>query len=150
MRRFALLLALPLTVTFTASLALSHTGVENPRVMARMMGMSDMAREFAVLVRMARRETAFDADAVEAALQQLSTHGDAVPGLFEENATDPRSEARPLIWEEFDEFTAQAEAVSTAIDNLPGPITTLDDIAPALAVIGQTCQSCHDRYRIEN
>lgn len=62
--------ALALIAAGTAALA--HGGVTNKDVMARMMVMSSISDQMKVIGSMAKGETAFDADAVNAALIEIA------------------------------------------------------------------------------
>jgi len=58
--------------------------------------------------------------------------------LFPEGSTSDTSEASPKIWEEWDDFVAildKLEADATAGAGVP--------------VIGGSCKSCHDNYRVK-
>ncbi|MEO1306935.1 MAG: cytochrome c, partial [Pseudomonadota bacterium] len=90
------------------SLALAHDGVKNAAVMARMHGMSEIAAQMKAIGDMAKGETTFDAAQARAAVASIAEHAGAVPGLFEAPETDPKSEALPVIWEKFGDFTGKA------------------------------------------
>ncbi|MEL6519717.1 MAG: cytochrome c [Pseudomonadota bacterium] len=129
------------------SLALAHDGVKNAAVMARMHGMSEIAEQMKAIGKMAKGETTFDAAQARAAVASIAEHAGAVPGLFEAPETDPKSEALPVIWEKFDDFTAKALDLQVIAQGLSTSITTADDLGPAMNDLGNNCKSCHRAYR---
>ena len=81
-----------------AGVAVAHTNVENAAVKARMAAMSGIGAEMKVIGLMAKGATAFDRDAARAAANAIAAHSAATPELFEAEETDPKSEAKALIW----------------------------------------------------
>ncbi len=142
--RFRLPIILP--VLAFATVAGAHSGVKDPTVMARMNGMTDLGRASKTLGEMMQGKTAFDAGAAQAAAAELATQAALIPDRFRDPATDPKSEALPIIWEQFDDFLAIAARMKVAAESAQG-ITTLDDLNAAFAAIGQTCRDCHRTYR---
>ncbi len=142
--RFRLPIILP--VLAFATVAVAHSGVKDPTVMARMNGMTDLGRASKTLGEMMQGKTAFDAGAAQAAAAELATQAALIPDRFRDPATDPKSEALPIIWEQFDDFLAIAARMKVAAESAQG-ITTLDDLNAAFAAIGQTCRDCHRTYR---
>ena len=99
---------LPLFLAVTASAALGHGGVLNAAVLARMEAMKAIGDATKVLGEMAKGAVAFDANAARAAAETIATHAADTPALFEAREADPKSEAKPGIWENFADFTAKA------------------------------------------
>ena len=129
-----------------ASAALAHTGVKDPDVKARMDLMTQSGPELKVLSDMARGLVLFDANAAENARGALQDQAVAMPTAFLKPADDPKSEARRLIWDDWDGFLAKAKAMEAAATT---PIATLDDLRASLGSIGKTCSACHEVYRLE-
>jgi cytochrome c556 len=140
-----LALATPLAAATLAAAVDAHTGVSDPQVKARMETMSQISDAMKVIGTMAKGAAEFDADAAEAALERVASLATQIPEDFEPKATDPVSEARPEIWEEWDSFTAQAEDLAETADALS--ITARDDLRPAIAELGGACRACHEDYR---
>lgn len=124
--------------------ALSHSGVQNPAVMTRMHGMSDLAAQTKVLGDMAKGKTTFDAQTAHAATQAIQAEAARIPSLFQPRETDPQSEALPSIWTSFDSFTALAADLQDAAGQ---DVSTPQALAQTLGAIGQTCAACHKSYR---
>ena len=69
------------------------------------------------------------------------------PKVFKINASDPKSEARPAIWDEFDEFTRLSKDLAETSLVLAGSVDSIDDLRPALKGVSSGCKACHSRYR---
>lgn len=139
--------SLALALGLSATAALAHEGVQNPAVMARMDGMSAIGDATKLLGRMAKGETPFEAEAARGAAATIADHAAEVPALFEAPEDDPKSEAKPLIWQDYADFTDKAGALEAAAADAAGSIAAAEDLRPALAAIGETCKACHERYR---
>ena len=137
-------IALIFTAALVASAALSHQGVSNPVVMARMDLMSEIGKASKTLSTMAKGTRAFDASEAQAARAALIRGADFTPKLFEAEERDPKDEARDEIWVTFDDFTAKAAAMGSAADALD--VTTLASLQAGLPTVFATCAACHDRY----
>lgn len=138
---------LTLALIALGTAALAHGGVKDKDVMARMMVMETIGNQMKLLSGMAKGEVAFDADSANGALVEVAAHAAQIPAMFETPATDPKSEALPVIWEEFDAFTEKAKATEAAAEQLAGTISAQGDVGAALGQIGVTCKACHDDYR---
>lgn len=99
-----------------------------------------------ILSEMAKGNTAFDAEAANAALAKIAGLATKIPAAFETHYEDPKSEAKPEIWQNWDDFAAKSMALETAAS------TTVDSaaaIGPAMQTIGGACGGCHKAYRID-
>jgi len=130
-----------------AGAVLAHAGVKNPAVMARMEAMSAIGKEMKVLGEMAKGTTSFDQAAARAAAAAIAKHAAETPALFKAREDDPKSEARPEIWEDFADFTAKSDALVTLARDLSTGFETKADLAPAMKALGAACQACHKPYR---
>lgn len=135
-----------LMAVLIATAALAHTGVKDPQVMARMQGMSKIAEATKVVGQMVQGKTAFDRDAVIAAAAVLTQETARIPEMFETRADDPKSEALPAIWDNWEDFKAKADDGVSAAD-LVSQAASPDDLKAAVARLGQTCKACHADYR---
>ena len=129
-----------------ATAAIAHEGVKNPAVMARMEGMSTIAESMKVIGDMAKGSTRFDAEAVRWALTTIAEQAVETRALFEPKELDPKSEALPAIWDDFDDFTAKASALETMALRVAATIEKPEDLRNALSLLGETCKSCHNTY----
>jgi cytochrome c556 len=130
-----------------SSVAFAHSGVKDKNVKERMMVMKAMADNTKVIGQMLKRKTQFDANEAKSALERLSSLSLKTPKVFTVNATDPKSEAKPAIWDEFDEFTKLSLDLAETSTALASSIEIIEDLRPALKRISSGCKSCHSKYR---
>ena len=130
-----------------SSVAFAHSGVKDQNVKERMMVMKAMADNTKVIGQMLKRKTQFDANEAKSALERLSSLSLKTPKVFTINATDPKSEAKPAIWDEFDEFTRLSLDLAETSTALASSIEIIEDLRPALKRISSGCKSCHSKYR---
>lgn len=134
-------------IILTASAALAHSGVKDPNVMARMNLMGEVKDNMGVLGGMAKGKMAFDADKAAMAKAGLIANAQAIPAAFEINAMDPKSEALPAIWENWEDFVTKASAMETAVGTLD--VSSAEAIQGGLRSVGGSCGGCHKSYRID-
>ena len=144
MKSFKLIILVSLTIS---SVAFAHSGVKDKNVKERMMVMKEMAGNTKIIGQMLKGKTAFDSNQVKLALERLSALSLETPKVFTINATDPKSEAMPNIWDEFDEFTKLSKDLAETSIVLANSIATIEDLRPALKKVSSGCKACHSRYR---
>ena len=130
-----------------SSIVFAHSGVKDKNVKERMMLMKEMANNTKTIGQMLKGKTPFDADEAKLALERLSSLSLETPKVFKINASDPKSEARPAIWDEFEEFTRLSKDLAETSLLLAGSIDNIDDLRPALKKVSSGCKACHSRYR---
>ena len=130
-----------------SSIAFAHSGVKDKNVKERMMIMKEMADNTKIIGQMLKGKTSFDENEAKLALERLSSLSLKTPKVFEVNATDPKSEAKPAIWDEFDEFTKISQDLAEATEILAGSVGTINDLRPALKRVSAGCKACHSKYR---
>ena len=136
-----------LTFVTISSIAFAHSGVKDKNVKERMMVMKAMADNTKIIGQMLKGKTSFDKNEAKLALERLSSLSLKTPKVFEVNATDPKSEAKPTIWDEFDEFTKLSKDLAEATEVLAGSVGTINDLRPALKRVSSGCKACHSKYR---
>ena len=136
-----------LTFITISSVALAHSGVKDKNVKERMMVMKEMANNTKIIGQMLKGKKSFDANEAKLALERLSSLSLETPKVFKINASDPKSEAKPAIWDEFDEFTRLSKDLAETSILFAGSIDSIDDLRPALRGISSGCKACHSRYR---
>ncbi len=144
MKSFKLIILISLTIS---SVAFAHSGVKDKNVKERMMVMKEMAGNTKIIGQMLKGKTAFDSNQVKLALERLSALSLETPKVFTINATDPKSEATPNIWDEFDEFTKLSKDLAETSIVLANSVENPEDLRPALKRISSGCKACHSRYR---
>ena len=144
MKSFKLIILISLTIS---SVAFAHSGVKDKNVKERMMVMKEMAGNTKIIGQMLKGKTSFDSNQVKWALERLSALSLETPKVFTINATDPKSEAMPNIWDEFDEFTKLSKDLAETSIVLANSVENPEDLRPALKRISSGCKACHSRYR---
>ena len=132
-------------LVLSASILLAHSGVKDPNVMKRMKLMSSMAENTKILGQMMKKQIPFDAGIAISSMKKIGELSEATPMAFKINASDPKSEAKPLIWEEFVAFTELANQLTD--DLATSTIKTYDDLRSVLVKTAGSCKACHTRYR---
>ena len=130
-----------------SSIAFAHSGVKDKNVKERMMVMKAMADNTKIIGQMLKGKTSFDENEAKLALERLSSLSLKTPKVFEVNAADPKSEAKPTIWDEFDEFTKLSKDLAETTAVLAGSVGTINDLRPALKRVSSGCKACHSKYR---
>ena len=132
---------------FISSVVFAHSGVKDENVKKRMMLMKTMADNTKIIGKMLKGKTPFDANEVKLALERLSSLSLETPKVFMINASDPKSEAKLAIWDEFDEFTKLSKDLAETTAILVNSVDTIDDLRPALKRVSSGCKACHSKYR---
>ena len=117
-------LALVVTVSMTATLAIAHSGATGI-VKERMDGMAAMQKAVKSITPIMRGQTAYDADAVRSFAAAVEMHsGEAMTKLFPEGSGGMPSVAKPNIWSDWEGFEKLAmdleimgRALGQAADN---------------------------------
>ena len=144
MNFFKLFVAVFITAS---SVVFAHSGVKDKNVKERMMLMKEMANNTKIIGQMLKGKTSFDENEAKLALERLSSLSLKTPKVFQVNATDPKSEAKSNIWDEFDEFTKLSQDLAEASKVLAGSVGTINDLRPALKRVSSGCKACHSKYR---
>ena len=130
-----------------SSIAFAHSGVKDKNVKERMMLMKAMADNTKLIGQMLKKQIPFEANEVKLALEKLSSLSLQTPTVFEVNATDPKSEAKPNIWDEFNEFTKLSNELAKSTSDLAILVEDIDDLRPTLMKVSEGCKACHSKYR---
>ena len=128
-------------------MAFAHSGVKDKNVKERMMVMKEMANTTKIIGQMLKGKTSFDANEAKWALERLSSLSLKTPKVFTINASDPKSEAKPAIWDEFDEFTKLSNGLAKNTIELAILVENIDDLRPTLMKVSEGCKDCHSKYR---
>jgi cytochrome c556 len=127
--------------------ALAHSGVRNAAVLARMDSMKVTGDAMKVMGDMAKGTTPFDANAARIAADRIAHEAARTPDLFMAFETDPKTEAKSAIWDNFEDFTAKAADLETRAIAVSATLKTSADLGPALNSLGTSCKACHAAYR---
>ncbi|MFT6452395.1 MAG: cytochrome c556 [Halocynthiibacter sp.] len=135
-----------LTLAIFASGANAHEDVKNETVKARMMAMSAIGGAMKTVGGMAQGKVAFDAEAAAAAVAVMEAQSAKVPALFEAQEGDPKSEAKPEIWTNWDDFVAKSNALNAAAK--AADTSSVEALGASLGALGGACKACHTAYRL--
>ncbi len=126
--------------------ALSHEGVTGP-TKVRMDLMKEIGKATKALGAMAK-SGGFDAVETARLADVIARHGVRIDEVFTEPHMHPKTEALPVIWDEWPKFSAQgrdmvdvAKALSAATDR--------DGFLSAMKDLGANCKACHRDFRKE-
>ncbi len=114
--------------------------------------MKENGKQVGVLVKMTRGETDFDAEAVKAALTALNINEQAidVASSFPPGTVKGDTTASPKIWEDMAGFQAEVDKFKqVTAAAAAAPAQDLEALKPQVGSIGQSCQSCHEAFRIK-
>lgn len=125
----------------------AHEDVKDPNVKERMMLMSQIAENTKTLGKMAKGVMEFNEADAKAALAKIAELSKAAPKAFEVQGDDPKSEALPIIWDEFDAFSDLSMTLAADADALAGQVASLDDLRANMGKIAGGCKACHSKYR---
>ena len=142
-RNSTLVAALVLGVAASAALAAAM----DPDVRARQETMGMIGANMKTIGEMAQGKIAFDAAAAQAAFATIAEKADTVPAVFEtQSNTDPESEAKDALWDNWDDFTAKAAALKAAAD-AGASVDSPEALAAAAGPLGGACAACHKAYK---
>lgn len=127
------------------SVLFAHSGVKDINVLNRMKLMSSMAEHVKILGQMMKKQTSFDEKRVTETLNKILSLSEETHTVFKVNATDPKSEAKSIIWRDFDDFIKLSNQLSDNVKSLT--ISKYEDLRPAMMKIGAGCKACHKKYR---
>lgn len=135
-----------LAAALIAGTALAHQGVKNPVVLDRMQLMTGVKDATGTIGGMVKGAIPFDADRAAQARAALIAYAQDIPAHFEAQETDPKSEAKPEIWTDWDGFLKAASDMEVAARGID--TTTPEGLAAGLRQLGASCSGCHQPYRI--
>jgi cytochrome c556 len=122
------------------------TGTE--AIKARHQAMESIKDSMMVFVSMAKKETPFDAEAVQAAAKAMELDLKKATRLFSEGSEkgDVETWAMPEIWsdrENFEKVFKSSVEAAMAMQSVEEEAALM----PALGALGTSCKTCHDKYR---
>ena len=145
--KLVVLAGLAIAVPFSVSMAHSDTSNMQPQVAARMAVMTQIKEAMAPLGGMAKGAVEFDAAVAQAAVASLLDASERTATVFEPNVTDPKSEALPAIWDNWDDFVSKSDDLTFAAEGWD--VSSLDSLRAGMGNIGAACSACHKSYRMK-
>lgn len=142
--------AAALAAGVVSGIAMAHEGATGI-VMHRMEAMKEISESMKTIAAMVKGEKEFDAADVEAAARVIAGHGKHMPHMFPEGTLDKPTEALPVIWTRWDDFTGLAKKMETdalALAEAARGASSAQDIVPQLGEVGKSCKACHQDFRL--
>lgn len=131
-----------------ASIAVAAaTGTE--AIKQRQQAMEDIGQSMQALGAIAKKEASFEAEVVKANAETIADRLEKAADLFPEGSDtgDVKTRAKPEIWSDRKGFEEDLETATRAAVAMQS-VTEEAAFMPALAELGNSCKSCHDRYRL--
>ncbi len=97
----------------------------------------------------ARLAKAEDTKAISVDAKEMAATAAKIPSWFPANSITPDSRAKPEIWQNMADFTAKANGLQSAANELVA-IADKGDLAAAqqqVKAVASTCGACHTPYR---
>ncbi|GKY88812.1 cytochrome c [Sinisalibacter aestuarii] len=142
-RKSALVAAFAFGTVATAAFA----AAQDPEVIARKETMGLIGADVKALTQMAKGAVAFDAAAAQTAFAEIAEKAATVPVLFEpQSNTDPESDAKDAIWENWDDFVSKANNLQMAAE-AGAAVDSAEALGAAMGGLGGACQACHSVYK---
>ena len=82
--------------------------------------------------------------------QKIIDCAKAIPVLFEDQEITGDSEAKPIIWSQWDDFSAKAKDLEMAAMAVLVAANNGGDVGAAVKGMFPTCGGCHKVYRVKN
>ena len=81
--------------------------------------------------------------------KNISEYAKLIPDAFEKKITDGKTDAKPEVWDNWDDFVAKANALNVAATELAAAAAGGDMRAmmPNVKALGEACRGCHNEYR---
>jgi len=146
----SLVLAIGLCLGIGVTAVIAHEGATGT-VKERMEAMKSMAGEMKALADMFKAPETFDRDRAIGASQAVASHADSIPELFPEGSDHSPSRASDAIWDEWEDFTADATSLRAAARAFESSVkdgAELAELKPEFAAMASDCQSCHEDFRV--
>lgn len=102
---------------------------------------------------MAKGEAPYDKAKAEAAIAKLKETSARIPAAFPESSKgkatpNGRYSASEKVWSDKAEFSTRAANMVKVINDNGSKVDTLDGLKAAYTVINNTCNACHDEFRL--
>lgn len=143
-----ILAALALSIS---GFAFAHEGADG-MVKERMDMMGEIGKGMKVIGEMIKGNVEFDPATAKAAALEIYGHATHMPDMFPEGSTEKPSEALPAIWENWEEFVALSDKLKVdakQLGELSGTSASVDEIKTQFGLVGKSCGSCHEKFRLK-
>lgn len=149
-RKIALLCA---ATTAMSAVALAHAAGPSPaeRAVGYRQGVFHaIAWNFGPMSGMVKGEIPFDAKAFALKAERVAFLSTLPLEGFVPDSLVGKSEAKPEIWNNMDDFKSKMQAFETEAGKLADAAKTassIDALKPQFGKVGRSCKDCHDKYK---
>lgn len=126
----------------------AHTGATGV-VKERMELMSSLAEAMKAIKAGVTAKPEMQRDAIAAAAKQIAVHADRLTNLFPKGSDTHPSEARPEIWQSWQEFVKANDAMKNEAAKLAevAPKADRRTVLGQFARTARSCGGCHEAFR---
>jgi cytochrome c556 len=140
---FSAAAALAATVAFAQSPMLPSTELMREQGIALYRGLNEFVKQ----------QAPFDAAAVDRHMAALIATAERIPAAFPESSkgkmsANTRYSASQKVWANRQDFERHAAKLAEVLRGNREKAATLDGLKEVYATINDTCNSCHDTYRL--
>lgn len=142
-------LALTLCVLGSGLALLEAQGNEDSRIDYRQKLMSAHGASMGAIGDILKFKLDYGAKHIAVHAKNIHEYATLIPDAFETEVTAGATDAKPEIWQNWDDFTAKAKALQTEAGKLAQVAASGDmaAIMPQVKATGDACGGCHDVYR---
>lgn len=155
MKRKTALSCLAAALCGAAALAQAHAAEPTPaqRAVAYRQGVFHaIAWNFGPMAGMVKGEIPFDAKAFALRAERVAFLSTLPLEGFIPNSRVGKTDAKPEIWENMDDFRAKMQTLETEAGKLAEVAKTassVDAVKAQFGKVGQSCKDCHDKYKAD-
>lgn len=134
-----------------SSFVYAHSGATGV-IKQRIDMMGEVAKAMKSIGQMIKGEVDYNPNNARSAALEIEKHARGFSELFPEGSTTKPSEALPIIWEDWEEFTKLLDQMKTQANQLAElapTVATVGEIKTQFALVGKTCGTCHKKFRLK-
>lgn len=141
----AALLVLSIGFTFVEA----QEGDEAPEVVYRQRLMKGHGASMGSIGDFLKYKLPYGSNHVAVHAKNISEYATLIPAAFEKKITEGKTDAKPEVWDNWDDFVAKANALNVAATELSAAAGGGDMRAmmPGVKALGDACRNCHNEYR---
>lgn len=142
-------LSLSVAMGGITSMVYAHSGAKGV-MKERMDMMKGMADAMKAMGFMFKGEAPFEPAIVAEKAAFLAKHAKMIPDMTPEGSSDHPSEALPIIWQDWDDYVANAAELAVEgkkLGAIAGNGADPEATRAQYVKVSKTCGTCHDRFR---
>lgn len=138
-----------IAATIIITPAVAHKGATGI-VKERMEVMGALGKTIKSLVAMLKGQAQFNQDTVKTKAREMAAHGTKIKTQFPAGSDHKPTRALPAVWKnraDFDKLADHLTEAAKALEKSADAAKSAKDLAPRIIAVGQTCKSCHEKFR---